>query len=154
MAAFEPQARYTGSEGAFKPVFGAGVAESRLEANRVAYREFTEGIAFRDFAALAKLQGWTAEELAREFPGVNSPEPSVAYFTRVIQGRPNPDVAIPYRRIIEKYLREARMLIAAGKLRSCGCGCGSPLFYSQQRFAHDHDKNGVGAEVIEVLNHG
>lgn len=97
------------------------------------------------------------EELAREFPGVNSPEPSVAYFTRVIQGRPNPDVAIPYRRIIEKYLREARMLVAAGKLRSCECGCGSPLFLPRQRLAHEpYDKSGVAAaaDTGEGLNRG
>lgn len=121
----------------------------------MASRELSVGVTFRDFAALAKLKDWTAEGLAREFPGVNSPEPSGAYFT-VLHNRPNPDVVIRYRRIIEKYLREARFLIAADKLRPCGCGCGSVLFYSHQRFAHDRDKNGVaaaadtGAEVIEA----
>ena len=103
----------------------------------MACRELSEGIAFRDFSSLAKLTGWTAEGLAQEFPGINSPEPSTAYFTRILHGRPNPDVVIPYRRIIEKYLREARLLITAGKLRSCKCGCGSPVFSSHQRFAHD-----------------
>jgi hypothetical protein len=51
-------------------------------------REFSVGVTFRNFAALAKLKGWTAESLAQEFPGVNSPESSVAYFTRILHGRP------------------------------------------------------------------
>jgi len=102
----------------------------------VASREFSEGVAFREFATLAKLKGWTAEALAREFPGINSPEPSVAYFTRVLHCRPDSGIVIPSRRMIEKYLREARILITARKLRSCKCGCGSPLFHPNQRFAH------------------
>jgi hypothetical protein len=110
----------------------------------MARREFSEGITFRDFAALAKLTGWMAEDLAREFPGIAasdggfSGETSETYFGRVLNGRPGWGAVIPYRRVIEKYLREARLLIAAGKLRSCVCGCGSPVFSSHQRFAHDY----------------
>ena len=103
----------------------------------MACRELFEGVTFRDFAALARMKGWTAEGLGQEFPGVNSPEPSVAYFGRVLHGRAGWDSVIPYRRVIEKYVREARLLIADNKLRACGCGCGSPLLFPRLRFAHE-----------------
>jgi hypothetical protein len=113
----------------------------------VACREFFQGIAFKDFSALAKLKGWSAQELAHEFPGIAASdgrfegETSGTYFERVLHGDPSRHVVIPYRRVIEKYLREARLLIAAGLLRTCRCGCGSPVFSPHQKFAHDYDES-------------
>ena len=65
-------------------------------------KEYSVGVTYRDFAALARLADWTAAELAAEFPGINSPEPSPAYFARVFKGEPEWDLVIPFRRVIDQ----------------------------------------------------
>ncbi len=91
-------------------------------------RELVEGVTFRQFAAMAKRMGWTAEELGAEFRGVAENEPAVSYFARVLRGDPDWNVVIPFRSVIAKYVRAAANLIADGRLRACACGCGSPVF--------------------------
>jgi hypothetical protein len=89
-------------------------------------RESLEGVTFRQFAAIAKLMHWTVDELAAEFKG--DLENATNFFTRVLREDPSGDVIIPFKSVIAKYLRAARHLIADGKIRTCACGCGSPVF--------------------------
>ena len=89
-------------------------------------RQLVDGVTFRQFAAMAKRMGWTAEELAAEFRGIAENEPAVSYFVRVLRGDPGWDVVIPFRSVIAKYVRAAANLIADD--RACACGCGSPVF--------------------------
>lgn len=100
-------------------------------------KEYSVGVTYRDFAALARLADWTAAELAAEFPGINSPEPSPAYFARVFKGDPEWNLVIPFTRVIDKYLRMVEILMREKKLRACPDGCGAPLFYLRQQKA-DH----------------
>lgn len=95
---------------------------------RAGMREQVEGISYRQFAALAKIMRWTAEELATEFRGIAETEPAAIYFARLLRGDPDWSVVIAFRPVIAKYLRAAINLIADGRLRACACGCGSPVF--------------------------
>jgi hypothetical protein len=101
-------------------------------------KEYSVGVTYRDFAALARLADWRVEELAAEFPGINTPtETSATYFARVLKGAPDWDSVIPFRRLITKHLRMVEILMRANKLRTCPCGCATPLFYPRQQRA-DH----------------
>jgi len=90
--------------------------------SRVVPREVT----FRDFAALAKRKGWTAEFLVEEFRG-KIEEPS-EFFHRVLsckyKGEDRSWVVIPYRSVLEFYHKELSPLIAEGNVRLCECKCG------------------------------
>ena len=90
-------------------------------------REFQEGITFRQFAEISRLMGWTVEELATEFKGIAEKEPAASLFARVLRGDPDWCVVIPFRPVILKYLRAVQHLIADGKIRTCACGCRSPV---------------------------
>ncbi len=94
---------------------------------RAGMREQVEGISYRQFAALAKIMRWTAEELATEFRAIAENEPAASYFARVLRGDPGWDVVIPFRSVIAKFVRAATHLIADDRLRACVCGCGSPV---------------------------
>lgn len=101
-------------------------------------KEYSVGVTYRDFAALARLADWRVEELAAEFPGINAPtETSATYFARVLKGTPDCESVIPFRRLITKHLRMVEILMRANKLRTCPCGCATPLFYPRQQRA-DH----------------
>ncbi len=91
-------------------------------------REFSEGVTFRHFFSIAKIRGWTVEELAAESRGVAEKEPASSYFARVFRGDPDWNVVIPFQSLISKYVRAASHLIADGQIRACACGCGSPVF--------------------------
>lgn len=91
-------------------------------------RELLEGVTYRQFAAMAKLMDWTAEDLGAEFRGITEGEPAAHYFARVLRGDPDWSVVIASRSIIGKYLRAAHHLFVDGRLRACACGCGSAVF--------------------------
>jgi len=91
-------------------------------------RELYAGVTLRNFSSLAKRMGWTAEELGAEFRGVTEKEPAASYFARVLRGDPDWSVVIPFRSVIAKYVKTATLLIRDGRIRACGCGCGSPVF--------------------------
>lgn len=96
-------------------------------------KEYSVGVTYRDFAALAEIADWSVSDLAAEFAGINAPtEPATAYFARVSKGDPEWDSVIPFRRLITKYLRMTEILIREKKLRICPCGCGAALFYPRQ----------------------
>ncbi len=83
-------------------------------------------VSFKDFGALAKRRGWTAEFLAEEFRG-KIEEPS-EFFHRVLsckyKGEDRSWVVIPYRSVLEFYRKELSPLIAEGNVRLCECKCG------------------------------
>ncbi len=83
-------------------------------------------VSFKDFGALAKRRGWTAEFLAEEFRG-KIEEPS-EFFHRVLsckyKGEDRSLVVIPYRSVLEFYRKELSPLIAEGNVRLCECKCG------------------------------
>ena len=105
---------------------------------------------------MAKLLGWSVEELVAEFRGIADGEPTASYIARVLRGDPDWNVVIPFRSMILKYLRAAQHLIADGKIRSCSCGiCGSPVFgrdrlaWPDCKFKPSQGENGreVGAPI-------
>jgi hypothetical protein len=57
-------------------------------------RELVEGVTFKNFAAVAHLMKWTAEDLGLEFRGIAEREPPPAYFARVLRGDPSKDEVI------------------------------------------------------------
>jgi len=71
-----------------------------------------EGVTYRQFAAMAKIAGWTADELGAEFRGIAEREPAPSYFARVLRGEPDSGVVIPFGSVIAKYVRASRHLIA------------------------------------------
>ncbi len=83
-------------------------------------------VSFKDFGALAKRRGWTAEFLAEEFRG-KIEEPS-EFFHRVLsckyKGEDRSWVVLPYRSVLEFYRKELSPLIAEGNVRLCECKCG------------------------------
>lgn len=109
-------------------------------------QEMISGVTFRDFAALARKKHWTAETLAQTFRGAIEGETAGSYFARVLRGESAWDCVIVYRAIVAAYLTAASELIDAGRLRTCACGCGSPV-YGSHRFARETcgKKSPVGA---------
>ncbi len=83
-------------------------------------------VSFKDFGALAKRRGWTAEFLAEEFRG-KIEEPS-EFFHRVLsckyKGEDRSLVVVPYRSVLEFYHKELSPLIVEGNVRLCECKCG------------------------------
>jgi len=96
--------------------------------------ELTRGVSFKTFAGLAgRMNNWTVVGLSRKFPGgfesrMLGSETSAAFFRRVLDRDPSPDVVIPYLPVVRHYIQCSREMIEKGKLRACHCGCGSPVF--------------------------
>jgi hypothetical protein len=96
-------------------------------------------VTFADFARLAHRNGWTVEELAREFrglfdgspgdPGYESPR---AYLKRVLSGDPSWESVIPFRPIVDKYVRAKRYSTIGDHIRRCECGCGRPVWHRKR----------------------
>ena len=88
-------------------------------------------VTFKDFAAVARKRGHTAESLAERFRGkIENPS---EFFERVMtcrhHGEDRSDVVIPYRSIIEFYNEELHYFRDSNtKHRQCACGCGLPVF--------------------------
>jgi hypothetical protein len=90
-----------------------------------------EQVTFKDFAAVAKKRGHTAESLANRFRG--KIENSSEFFERVMtckyKGEDRSWVVIPYRSVIEFYNEELHYFgDSHAKHRRCACGCGAPVF--------------------------
>jgi hypothetical protein len=88
-------------------------------------------VTFKDFAALAKKRGHTAESLADRFRG--KIENASEFFERVMtcrsHGEDRSGVVVPYRSVIEFYLEELHYFgDSHEKHRRCACGCGAPVF--------------------------
>ncbi len=90
-------------------------------------RELVDGVSYAKFAALAKRKDWSAEYLAEQLRGKFEVrgETFEHYFERVLRCEPSPDVAIPFRSAIAKFLAAVGELARDGKLGLCACGCGS-----------------------------
>jgi len=88
-------------------------------------------VTFKDFAAVAKKRGHTAESLAARFRGkIENPS---EFFERVMacryHGEDRSDVIIPYRSVIEFYNQELHYFRDSNqKHRQCACDCGLPVF--------------------------
>jgi hypothetical protein len=88
-------------------------------------------VTFKDFAAVAKRRGHTAESLAERFRGkIDNP---AEFFERVMACRykneDRSDVQIPYKSVIEFHQSEVHYFGEShAKHRRCACGCGQPVF--------------------------
>lgn len=88
-------------------------------------------ITFKDFAAVAKRRGHSAESLAEIFRGkIEEPRD---FFERVMAGKwkgeDRSDVVIPYRGVIEFYQSELHYFGDSNAIhKRCACGCGAPVF--------------------------
>jgi hypothetical protein len=86
---------------------------------------------FKDFAAVARKRGHTAESLAERFRGkIENPS---EFFERVMtcryKGEDRSWVVIPYRSVLEFYNQELHYFRDSNpKQRTCACGCGLPVF--------------------------
>jgi hypothetical protein len=88
-------------------------------------------VTFKDFAAVARKRGHTAESLADRFRG--KIENASEFFERVMTYRYHREdrsgVVVPYRSVIEFYLEELHYFGDSHKKhRRCACGCGAPVF--------------------------
>ena len=83
-------------------------------------------VTFKDFAALATLKGYTPESLAELFKGTI--EGPLALFRRLMAGKPNWDIVIPYKDVLVLYHRELQQFVKDGKVRLCICGCGRRVY--------------------------
>jgi len=99
-------------------------------------REFVYGVSYFKFAGLAKKKHLTPKELASVFKGsfetntrgsrsVWANESMEQYFDRVLRGKPNWEVAIPYTSVIRFFIMNTQLLRDDGKISFCPCGCGS-----------------------------
>jgi len=100
----------------------------------VTYAEIT----FKDFQFIAKKRGLTKEMLVDSFHG--KIEEPTDFFERVMtckhKGEDLSTVVIPYRSVIEFYLKELHYLEdSGGKQRRCACGCGVAV-YDRKKFAN------------------
>jgi hypothetical protein len=88
-------------------------------------------VTFKDFGAVAKKRGHTAESLAERFRGkIENPS---EFFERVMTCRYHSAdrswVVIPYRSVLEFYNEELHYFQDSNtKHRQCACGCGLPVF--------------------------
>jgi hypothetical protein len=88
-------------------------------------------ITFKDFAALARKRGHTAESLAYRFRGkIENPS---EFFERLMtcryKGEDRSWIVIPYRCIVEFYSQELHYFQDSNqKHRQCACGCRHPVF--------------------------
>ena len=102
-------------------------------------RELIDGVTFREFVDLAKKNGWTIDDLAREFrggfggsPGDPGFETSRHYFARIFDGDPSLKSVIVYRTVVEKYFRAVRYSTIGDHVRRCACSCGHPVWGRKQ----------------------
>ena len=101
---------------------------------RVVPREVT----FRDFASLAKKREWTPEFLAEKFRGtIEGPS---EFFHRCLIGKPNWDVVVVYKSVLDLYWRELSPLIQEETVRLCICGCGQRA-YGRKQYARPYCRN-------------
>ena len=88
-------------------------------------------ITFKEFAALARKRGHTAESLANRFK--REFESPAEFFERAMSCKyrngDRSEVVIPYRSVIEFYSQELHYFgDSNAKYRRCACGCGVPVF--------------------------
>jgi hypothetical protein len=88
-------------------------------------------LTFKDFAAVARKRGHTAESLAERFRG--KIENLSEFFERVMtckyKGEDRSWVVIPYRSVLEFYNQELHYFQDSNqKHRQCACGCGLLAF--------------------------
>ncbi len=89
-------------------------------------RELAEGVMYRQFAAMAKIAGWTVEELAAEFRGIAEREPAPSYFARVLRGDPDWSIVIPFRPATQRSVSRAKAerlfyCAEAGQISNLAC---------------------------------
>ena len=98
---------------------------------RVVPREVT----FRDFASLVKKREWTPEFLAEKFRGtIEGPS---EFFHRCLCGKPDWNVVIPFKSVLDFYWRELSPLIEEKSVRLCICGCGQRV-YGRKQYASSY----------------
>lgn len=110
-------------------------------------REYTEGVTFANFAELMRRRGDTPQLLATRFrdqfgartdqPGYESPR---SYFDRIANHDPSPETLIPYRMLVDFYVKATRPQLRGDqkdRFRRCLCGCGSALLFARRQYASE-----------------
>jgi hypothetical protein len=109
----------------------------------------------RDFAELARRRGWSAAFLAEHFRGkIEEPR---EFFERAPRckhkGEDRSDAVVPYASVPDFYRRELSPLMAEGSFRSCGCGCGKPV-YGRKRLASSACRKRMERRRSQTLESG
>ena len=99
-------------------------------------------VTFKDFSALMELKGWTPEFLAEQFKG--KIEGPLKFFQRMMVGKPNWDVIIPYRSVLVSYHEELAPFVREGKVRLCICGCGRRVYDRKDYASRSCPRTGEG----------
>ena len=87
-------------------------------------------VTFSDFASLAKRKSWTPEYLAEKFRGeIEGPS---EFFHRCLSGKPEWEVVIPYRSVLDLYWQELSPSIEEKSVRFCICGCQRRVYGRKQ----------------------
>ena len=100
-------------------------------------------VTFKEFAALARRRGWTAQSLAERFRGrIGNP---AEFFHRVLSNKFD-DSMIPFRSVIDFYDLAITGPQKADRLR-CACGCGRVVF-DRKRYALPGCKTRAAREKV------
>ena len=115
-------------------------------------RLLTYGITFKEFASLARSRGWTPEYLAQKFRGkIDGPS---EFFHRVLSGKPDWSVVIPYRSILELYWNEMSPILDENKsVRVCLCGCNQRV-YGRKQYAQSYCRNKAYRNRSQTVKRG
>ena len=108
-------------------------------------------VSFRDLASLAKKRDWTPEFLAEKFKGII--EAPSEFFHRCLCGKPDWNVVIPFKSVLDFYWRELSPLIEEESVRFCICGCQRRV-YGRKQYATSYCRKKASLKRSETHKTG